>query len=183
MVLFATAGLPSAAVAQYRLPTIVSSVKADSLHEIAAKMVSDGRWGEAARVYRQSAEFRAMEDSIGYQCLTSAAALAYASGDRSAARSDMAHAAERALARGDLRAAAAVLSRCCLDRAGAAEAESGLGTGSSGPENPGGFAAPQPVGSRRDSSADRAGPGGKSAAGYRAVRRAGGRAVGRSGGR
>ena len=89
MVLFATAGLPSAAAGQYRLPTIVSSVKADSLHEIAAKMVADGRWREAARVYRQSAEFRAMEDSIGYQCLTSAAALAYASGDRSAARGDM----------------------------------------------------------------------------------------------
>ena len=106
MVLFATAGLPSAAAGQYRLPTIVSSVKADSLHEVAAKMVADGRWREAARVYRQSAEFRAMEDSIGYQCLTSAAALAYASGDRSAARGDMAHAAERALARGDLRAAA-----------------------------------------------------------------------------
>ncbi len=41
MVLLATAGLPSAAAAQYRLPTIVSSVKADSLHEVAAKMVAE----------------------------------------------------------------------------------------------------------------------------------------------
>jgi hypothetical protein len=106
LVLLATPGLPSAAAAQYRLPTIVSSVKADSLHEVAAKLVADGRWRDAARVYRRSAEFRAMEDSIGFQCLTSAAALAYATGDRSAARNDMAHAAERALARGDLREAA-----------------------------------------------------------------------------
>ena len=156
MVLLATSGLPSAAAGQYRLPTIVSSVKADSLHEVAAKMVADGRWRDAARVYRRSAEFRAMEDSIGFQCLTSAAALAYASGDRSAARSDMANAAERALARGDLRAAA--LSY--LDAAWIAQEQQKPNQvcefRPSG-RNLGGVAAPQSVGSRRDSPADRSG--------------------------
>ena len=106
LVLLATAGLPGAAAAQYRLPTIVSSVKADSLYEAAVELRTAGRWGDAARLYRRSAEFRAAEDPRGSQCLTEAAALAYAAGDRSGARSDMARAAERALARGDLRAAA-----------------------------------------------------------------------------
>jgi hypothetical protein len=106
MVLLATAGLPGAAAAQYRLPTIVSSVKADSLHQVAMGLREAGRWRDAARVYRRSAEFRAAGDSLGSQCLMEAAALAYAAGDRSAARTDLAHAAERSLARGDLRAAA-----------------------------------------------------------------------------
>ena len=99
-------GLPSVAAAQYRLPTIVSTVKADSLHQAAVGLRTAGRWGDAARLHRRSAEFRAAEDSLGVQCLTEAAALAYAAGDRSGARTDMAHAAERLLARGDLRAAA-----------------------------------------------------------------------------
>ena len=106
MVLVAAAGLPSAAAAQYRLPTIVSSVKADSLREVAVGLRTAGRWRDAARLYRRSAEFRAANDSLGSQCLTEAAALAYAAGDRSWARTDLAHAAERSLARGDLRAAA-----------------------------------------------------------------------------
>jgi hypothetical protein len=106
LVLLATAGLPSAAAAQYRLPTIVSTVKADSLQQVADEMRTAGRYRDAARLYRRSAEFRAAEDPLGSQCLTEAAALAYAAGDRSGARTDMAHAAERALARGDLRAAA-----------------------------------------------------------------------------
>jgi len=106
LVLLATAGFPGAAGAQYRLPTIVSTVKADSLREAAVGLRSEGRWRDAARLYRRSAEFRAAEDSLGFRCLTEAAALAYAAGDRSGARTDMAHAAERALARGDLRAAA-----------------------------------------------------------------------------
>ncbi len=106
MLLLATAGLPGPAEAQYRLPTIVSSVKADSLHEVAVALRTEGRWRDAARLYRRSAEFRAAEDPLGSQSLTEAAALAYAAGDRSGARTDMAHAAERALARGDLRAAA-----------------------------------------------------------------------------
>jgi hypothetical protein len=106
MVLVAAAGLPSAAAAQYRLPTIISTVKADSLHEVAGEMRTAGRYRDAARLYRRSAEFRAPEDSVGVRCLTDAAALAYAAGDRSGARTDMARAAERALARGDVRAAA-----------------------------------------------------------------------------
>jgi hypothetical protein len=106
IVLVTAAGLPSAAAAQYRLPTIVSTVKADSLQEVAFGLRSAGRWRDAARLYRRSAELRAAEDPLGSQCLTEAAALAYAAGDRSAARSDMARAAERALARGDLKAAA-----------------------------------------------------------------------------
>ncbi len=106
LVLLATAGLPGAAAAQYRLPTIVSSVKADSLHEAAVKLTTAGRYRDAARLYRRSAEFRAADDPLGSKCLTTAAALAYAAGDRSGARTDMARAADRALARGDLRAAA-----------------------------------------------------------------------------
>ena len=106
MVLLATAGLPGAAAAQYRLPTIVSSVKADSLEQAAFALRTAGRYRDAARLYRRSAEFRAAEDSSGVQCLTEAAALAYAAGDRSGARNDLARAAERSLARGDLRAAA-----------------------------------------------------------------------------
>jgi hypothetical protein len=106
MVLLAAAVLPSAAAAQYRLPTIVSTAKADSLQAVAARLVQDGQWRDAARMYRRSADFRAAEDPVGFQCLTTAGAVAYAAGDHSAARSDMAHAAERALARGDLRAAA-----------------------------------------------------------------------------
>jgi hypothetical protein len=105
MVLLAAA-LPDATAAQYRLPTIVSSVKADSLREVAVQLVADGRWRDASRAYRRSADFRAVEDPVGFQCLTDAAALAYYVGDRSAARTDMARAAERALARGDLKAAA-----------------------------------------------------------------------------
>jgi hypothetical protein len=106
MVLLAAAALPGAAAAQYRLPTIVSTAKADSLQAIAARLVQDGHWRDAARMYRRSADFRAAEDPVGFQCLTTAGAVAYASGDHSAARNDMARAAERALARGDLRAAA-----------------------------------------------------------------------------
>jgi hypothetical protein len=106
ILLLATAGLPGAAAAQYRLPTIVSSVKADSLHEAAVGLAAAGRWRDAARLFRRSAEFRAAEDPLGPKCLTEAAALAHAAGDRSAARADMAHAAERALARGDLTTAA-----------------------------------------------------------------------------
>ena len=106
MVLVATAGLPGAAAAQYRLPTIVSSVKADSLHQAAVDLRTAGRWRDAARLHRRSAEFRAAEDPRASQSLAEAAALAYAAGDRSGARTDMARAAERALARGDLRAAA-----------------------------------------------------------------------------
>jgi hypothetical protein len=106
IVLFATAGLPAAAAAQYRLPTIVSTVKADSLHAAAVQVSQSGRYRDAARLYRRSAEFRAAEDPVRVRCLTEAAALAYAAGDRSAARQDMARAAEQALAQGDLKAAA-----------------------------------------------------------------------------
>jgi hypothetical protein len=105
-VLLATTGLPSPAAAQYRLPTIVSSMKADSLHEVAGTLATAGRWRDAARLYRRSAEFRAADDPLGSRCLSEAAALAYAAGDRSGARTDMVHAADRALARGDLREAA-----------------------------------------------------------------------------
>jgi hypothetical protein len=105
-VLLATAGLPGAAPAQYRLPTLVSSVEADSLHEAAAALVTAHRWGDAARLHRRSAELRAADDALGFRCLTEAAALAYATGDRSGARTDMTRAAGHALARGDLRAAA-----------------------------------------------------------------------------
>ena len=105
-VLLATVGLPGAAPAQYRLPTLVSSVKADSLHDAAVSLAAAGRLRDAARLHRRSAELRAPEDPYGFRCLSEAAAFTYFAGDRSAARSDMAKAAGHALARGDLRAAA-----------------------------------------------------------------------------
>ena len=105
-VLLATLGLPAAASAQYQLPTLTSTAKADSLHEAAVALVAAHRWGDAARLHRGSAELRDADDQLGFRCLKEAAALEYATGDRSAARADMAAAAGHALARGDLRAAA-----------------------------------------------------------------------------
>jgi hypothetical protein len=105
-VLLAILALPTAAAAQYRLPTINTAVRADSLHASAEALVAAHRWGDAARLHRRSAELRDAEDPLGFRCLKEAAALAYASGDRSSARSDMAAAASHALSRGDLRAAA-----------------------------------------------------------------------------
>jgi hypothetical protein len=105
-VLFATLGLPAAASAQYQLPTLTSTARADSLHEAAAALVAAHRYGDAARLHRRSAQLRDADDALGFRCLKDAAALAYASGYRSAARSDMVAAAGQALARGDLREAA-----------------------------------------------------------------------------
>jgi hypothetical protein len=105
-VLLLTLALPAATAAQYRLPTVISSVKADSLHQAAAALVTAHRYRDAARLHRRSAELRPAEDPQGFQCLSEAAALVYAAGDRSAARGDMARAAGHALARGDLRGAA-----------------------------------------------------------------------------
>ena len=103
--LLATLGLPAAVSAQYQLPDVVSSTQADSLHQAAAALVAAHRYGDAARLYRRAADLRAADDPLGYTNLTEAAALAYADGDRSGARRDMADAAESALARGDLRSA------------------------------------------------------------------------------
>ena len=52
-VLFATLGLPAAAAAQYQLPTLTSSAKADSLHDEAAALVAAHRYGDAARLHRR----------------------------------------------------------------------------------------------------------------------------------
>jgi len=104
--LLAIVGLPGSAPAQYRLPTIVSSFRADSLHEAAATLVAAHRLRDAARLHRRSAELRAPEDPFGFRCLNEAAALAWFAGDRAAARADLAKAADHALARGDLRSAA-----------------------------------------------------------------------------
>lgn len=104
--LLAMLGLPATMTAQYQLPGLVSSVKADSLHEAAVALQQSHRWRDAARLHRRSAELRTADDPLAFQCLTEAAALAYATNDRSGARADMATAATQALARGDLRAAA-----------------------------------------------------------------------------
>ena len=105
-VLLAIAALPTAATAQYQLPVLVSSVKADSLHEAAIAYVAAHRWRDAARLHRQSAALRTPDDPLAFRCLSDAAALAYAVNDRTAARNDMAEAAGQALARGDLSSAA-----------------------------------------------------------------------------
>jgi hypothetical protein len=52
-VLLVTIGLPGAASAQYQLPTVISSVKADSLHEAAAALVAAHRYRDAARLHRR----------------------------------------------------------------------------------------------------------------------------------
>ena len=105
-VLLATLGLPAAASAQYQLPTLTSSARADSLHEAAVALVAAHRWRDAARLHRRSAQLREADDPLGFRCLKEAAALEYAAGDRSGARADLAAAAGQALARGELRAAA-----------------------------------------------------------------------------
>jgi hypothetical protein len=69
-------------------------------------MVTAHRWSEAARLHRRSAQLRGAEDPLGFRCLSEAAALAYATGDRSGARNDKAAAAGQALSRGELREAA-----------------------------------------------------------------------------
>jgi hypothetical protein len=104
--LLAALALPSTAPAQYRLPALVSSMQADSLHEAAAELVAAHRYRDAARLHRRSAALRPADDALGFSCLSEAAALAYAGGDRSGARQDMARAAAHALSRGDLRSAA-----------------------------------------------------------------------------
>ena len=105
-VLLAIAALPTAAAAQYQLPVLVSSVKADSLHEAAVALVTAHRWRDAARLHRESAALRSADDPLAFRCLSDAAALAYAVHDRTAARNDMAEAAGQALSRGDLSSAA-----------------------------------------------------------------------------
>jgi hypothetical protein len=104
--LLATLALPAPAAAQYRLPALVSTARADSLHNAAGALVAAHRWRDAAALHRRSAELRGDDDALGFRCLSEAAALAYATGDRSRARSDMAAAAQHALARGELKAAA-----------------------------------------------------------------------------
>jgi hypothetical protein len=101
-----TLGLPAAASAQYQLPTLTSAARADSLHEAAVALVAAHRWSDAARLHRRSAQLRDADDPLGFRCLKEAAALEYATGNRSGARTAMAAAAGHALARGDLRAAA-----------------------------------------------------------------------------
>lgn len=105
--LLATLGMPGAASAQYRLPNLVATARADSLHDAAVTLErTTHRWRDAARLHRRSAELRGAEDPLGVRCMREAATLAYATNDRSGARTDMADAASRALARGDVRAAA-----------------------------------------------------------------------------
>jgi hypothetical protein len=105
-VLLATLGLPAAASAQYQRPTHTRAARADSLHEAAAVLVAAHRWRDAARLHRRSAQLREADDPLGFRCLKDAAALAYAAGDLSGARTDLASAAGQALARGELRSAA-----------------------------------------------------------------------------
>lgn len=103
----ATLALPSLAAAQYRLPTITTYARADSIHESAELMAATShRWRDAARLHQQSASLRSADDSLGYRCLTLAAQLSFASHDLSGAQSYMVAAAEQALARGDVEKAA-----------------------------------------------------------------------------
>jgi len=99
----ATLTLPSPAASQYRLPTITSVAKADSLHESAIVLTQNyKRWRDAARLHEESAALRAPEDSLAFRCLTAAAQLSYGKDDLAGAQRDMAAAAAQALARGDI---------------------------------------------------------------------------------
>jgi hypothetical protein len=103
----ATLALPSTAASQYRLPTITSVAKADSLHEAAEIMArTTHRWRDAAQLHRQAAALRPAGDPLGFRCLTVAGQLSFASNDLSSAQRDMVAAAEQALARGDIEKAA-----------------------------------------------------------------------------
>jgi hypothetical protein len=103
----ATLALPSAAVSQYRLPTITAVVSADSMHASALAMTQDAnRWRDAARLHRESAALRVPGDSLGYRCLMTAANLSYGTHDLANAQSDMETAAAQAIARGDVEKAA-----------------------------------------------------------------------------
>jgi hypothetical protein len=99
--------LPASAAAQYWLPPLTVVAKADSLHTAARILAQTShRWRDAARLHQQSAALRPLEDPLGFRCLSEAAQLSYAGGDRSGARTDMARAAAQALTRGDLEKAA-----------------------------------------------------------------------------
>jgi hypothetical protein len=105
--LAATLALPYSAAAQYRLPTITSVARADSLHEAAEIMArTTHRWRDAASLHRQAAALRPPGDALGFRCLTVAGQLSFASNDLSSAQSDMVAAAKQALARGDVEKAA-----------------------------------------------------------------------------
>lgn len=105
--LLAALVLPTAGTAQYRLPELTSVAKADSLHSVAITMVNTtSRWRDAARLHRQSAGLRAIDDEQGFRCLRVAADLSYAAEDHSLARADLKRAADQALHRGDLEQAA-----------------------------------------------------------------------------
>jgi hypothetical protein len=102
-VLMATLTAPSAASAQYRLPEVVAVVKADSLHAAAVILSQTmDRWGDAARLHRESAAIRSADDSLGFRCLRAAAQLSYGKGDLLNAQSSMTEAAAQAMARGDI---------------------------------------------------------------------------------
>jgi hypothetical protein len=99
--------LPSPASSQYRLPTITSVARADSLHESAVSLSRDfNRLRDAARLHEESAALRAPEDSLAFRCLTTAAQLSYVKKDLTRAQRDMAAAAAHALARGDIQKSA-----------------------------------------------------------------------------
>jgi hypothetical protein len=97
----------STASAQYRLPTVVTVATADSLHTAAVALSrSMARWGDAARLHRQSASLRGPDDSLAFRCLSEAAQLSYMANDLSSARTSAAEAGAQALARGDVVTAA-----------------------------------------------------------------------------
>jgi hypothetical protein len=98
----ATIGARGDASAQYRLPVLVSAVKADSMHSTATVYAAAGRWADAARLHRRSAELRAPDDPQGFRCYQAASQLGYAVGNLSGSRTDMTRAANQALTRGDL---------------------------------------------------------------------------------
>lgn len=97
--------LPSDALSQTSAADVTS--EADAIHQEAVALYTDpSRHGQAAHLLRQECELRAPEDPAIYRCLSMGARLFYYAGELLDARAMMEEAADNALQRGDVMAAA-----------------------------------------------------------------------------
>jgi hypothetical protein len=106
--LFLAFALPDDALSQTSsaVATGVTS-EADAIHQEAVALYTDpSRHGQAARLLRQECELRAPEDPATFRCLSMGARLFYYTGELLDARAMMEEAADNALQRGDVMAAA-----------------------------------------------------------------------------
>lgn len=93
--------------AMYELPTLSITIRdATPLDERAAELFQQGRWSEAADLYRESAETTPDNDVAAYTAHDMAARLYFYGRDYESARKSMERAAEVAEATGDIVSAA-----------------------------------------------------------------------------